>query len=353
MHQFINTKLFKISSHVLSWLTFLIIAHVIHDVESESIIRVGIAYNFVFIITFYYLNMYILIPRLLSKNYFILYIFILIISTFTVYYITKFNLDFIIKNNLHDHLFIKCIPINNINNPNLPLRSAMLVFIAFAVSTSIKVTQTLFENEENRKEIERERIKSELAYLKSQINPHFLFNTLNSIYSIANKESKKTAEAIVKLSGLMRYVLYESDNEFAPLINEIEYILDYIELQKLRIFDNVNITFQSQGEFKNHYIEPLLLIPIIENAFKHGVDSSTNTSININIKIEGKEFTMQVKNTILEQDSNKESGIGLSNLKKRLEMLYVNNHLLLIDKDDKIFRVKLVLKLKSNDNKNN
>jgi LytS/YehU family sensor histidine kinase len=239
--------------------------------------------------------------------------------------------------------------LGNMETEKLPMRSAMLVFIAFAISTSVRVTQQLLQNEEKRKEIEQEKSKSELAYLKSQINPHFLFNTLNSIYSIANKESKKTAKAIVKLSGLMRYVLYESDNELVPLSDEISYIRDYIELQKLRIFNNVKVSFQLEGDFKNHLIEPLLFIPIVENAFKHGVDSTTNSHINILMKTEGKEFSFQVENTIIESGSSEKSGIGLKNLKKRLEMLYANNHILLIEKNNKTFNVKLMLKLKTGD----
>jgi sensor histidine kinase YesM len=223
------------------------------------------------------------------------------------------------------------------------------VFIVFAISTSVKVTQQLFQNEEKRKEIEQERTKSELAYLKSQINPHFLFNTLNSIYSIANKESKRTAKAIVKLSGLMRYVLYESDNELVPLSNEISYIQDYIELQKLRIFNNVKVSFELEGDFENCFIEPLLLIPIVENAFKHGVDSTTNSHINIVMKAEGREFSLHVDNTIIEGGTTEKTGIGLNNLKKRLEMLYANDHILLIDNNNKTFNVKLMLKLKSVD----
>jgi sensor histidine kinase YesM len=344
VHRFIRTKSFQIAAHVLAWLAFVTIFHIIHPSQSQYPIRIGIVYNFFFIILFFYLNVLVFIPGLLSKKRFILYIAVVISSIAGVFFITRAFTYF------HDLYHLNSSIIHepaNANNNRLPMRSAVLVFITFAISTSVRVTQQLFRNEEKRKEIEQEKTKSELAYLKSQINPHFLFNTLNSIYSMANKESEKTAKAIVKLSGLMRYVLYESDNELVPLSEEISHIQDYIELQKLRIFNNVKVSFQLEGDFKNRFIEPLLLIPIVENAFKHGVDSTTNSQINILIRTEGNEFTLQAENSLIETGNNEKSGIGLKNLKKRLEMLYANNHILLIDKKDVTFRVKLSMKLKS------
>ena len=346
IHQFIKTKRFRTIVHVLAWLAFVTIFQIIHPSEAQKLIRFGILYNFFFIILFFYLNILVFIPRLLSKRRFVLYISVLVISTVLVYFITNSLISFNEQISLSSTIVHE---MENIRNTRLPVRSAMLVFLTFAISTSVRVTQQLFKNEEERKEIEQEKIKSELAYLKSQINPHFLFNTLNSIYSIANKESEKTAKAIVKLSGLMRYVLYESDNELVPLTDEISYIQDYIELQKLRIFKNVKVSLQLDGNFKNCFVEPLLLIPIVENAFKHGVDSTTNSEINIVMKTEGQEFSLRVENTIVESGSSEKSGIGLINLKKRLEMLYANNHILMIDKNDNTYSVKLMLKLKSVD----
>ncbi len=346
VHQFIKTKFFRVTTQVLLWLTFITVFHIIHPVQAKYLIKFGILYNFVFIILAFYLNIHIFIPSFLSKKRFLLYIFILVLFTIITYFITHTLIT------LHDYVHVNFIlpdESGNISN-RLPMRSAVLVFITFALSTSITVTRQLFLNEEKRKEIEQQKIHSELAYLKSQINPHFLFNTLNSIYSLANKESKKSAEAIVKLSGLMRYILYESDNELVPLPDEINYIRDYIELQKLRIFDIVAITFSLHGNIDDHFIEPLLLIPIIENAFKHGVDNTTNSNINISVSISERDFVLHVENTIINAngENSETTGIGLSNLRKQLELLYPDGHSLMVTKEDKMFVVNLNLILKSN-----
>ena len=169
-------------------------------------------------------------------------------------------------------------------------------------------------------------LENELKYLRSQIQPHFFFNTLNNLYSLAIDKSEKAPDLILKLSDLMKYFLYETGKEFQKLEKEITHIKDYIEIEKLRYDDSLNISFNINGEFKNKKIRPLLLIPLVENAFKHGARSCTKDCyIKINLKVEKSILNFRVENSMVKIEKKiKEQigGIGLSNIKKRLELNY-------------------------------
>lgn len=169
-------------------------------------------------------------------------------------------------------------------------------------------------------------LENELKYLRSQIQPHFFFNTLNNLYSLAIDKSDKAPDLILKLSDLMKYFLYETGKEFQELENEITHIKDYIEIEKLRYKDSLNISFNVNGKIKNKKIRPLLLIPLVENAFKHGARScSVDCYITIDLKVEKSILKFRVENSMAEIEKKlKEQigGIGLSNIKKRLELNY-------------------------------
>ncbi|MBN8820610.1 MULTISPECIES: sensor histidine kinase [unclassified Spirosoma] len=196
-------------------------------------------------------------------------------------------------------------------------------------------------------ETEREKIQTELSYLKAQINPHFLFNTLNSIYSLAIVESPQTADAIVKLSSFLRYVIQESQKEQVSLQNELAYIDQYIALQKLRLGDTVHIDYTVEGRANGKQIVPLLLISFIENAFKYGVSPEEHSTITVAITIQDSELTCHVFNKKVRvfQPTAVASGIGLSNTKARLQLLYPDRHQLVIHDTSTTFTVDLSLTL--------
>lgn len=190
-----------------------------------------------------------------------------------------------------------------------------------------------------------EKQNAELAYLKSQVNPHFLFNTLNGIYALSLEDSAKTPDAIVRLSELMRYVTTEINNDFVSLINEIRHIENYIELQKLRLGNTVTISFNKHAIHEDLLIAPLILIPFVENAFKHGLSAEiASIQIQLDINVSG-ELSFQVINEKASAQIS-ESGSGLENVKKRLTLIYGENHRLTIKNTDKNFFVELKLKLK-------
>jgi two-component sensor histidine kinase len=198
------------------------------------------------------------------------------------------------------------------------------------------------------KKLEKEKIDAELSYLKAQINPHFLFNTLNSIYSLAIVQSDNVASSIVKLSNMMRYILSESSSDSVSLEKEIDYIRSYIELQQIRFGTFIDFNCSINGDPKNKMIAPLILIPFIENAYKHGVNAEDNSIIRIRIDIEEEMLSMYVMNNKVHIHRSEElkSGLGVDNTQNRLKMLYPGKHHLEIKDDRKEYSVTLSIRLK-------
>lgn len=194
-------------------------------------------------------------------------------------------------------------------------------------------------------QLEKEKTQSELKMLRAQLNPHFLFNTLNNIYSLSVDNSPKTSSAIGKLSEILDYVLYKCDANLVPVTSEMKLIEDYIELEKLRYDERLKVEISQSIEFDNS-VPPLLLLSLVENAFKHGAgEDSGSPIIEIEILTTDEQTAFKVANTYVENTSedNKET-IGLSNVKKQLDLLFANRYILNIVKENGWFRVNLVLK---------
>jgi hypothetical protein len=197
------------------------------------------------------------------------------------------------------------------------------------------------------KKAEEEKLSTELSYLKAQVNPHFLFNTLNSIYSLALEKSDNTATAIVKLSAMMRYVLSEADKDFVPLEKELDYISSYIELQKIRYGSAMPFTYMVSGNIADKKIAPLILISFVENAFKHGVNAEENSAINIEIDVKENELHLTVINNKVQVQlaAEDKTGTGIGNVKNRLQLLYPGSHVLQIHDNETNFVADLKLNL--------
>lgn len=212
--------------------------------------------------------------------------------------------------------------------------------LAFLLSLGIRIYQRWQHAEE-------ERYKAELSFLKAQIHPHFLFNTLNGIYSMAVKKSDQTASAIIKLSSIMRYVFYEGHHSYVDLENELSYIRNYIELQQMRLSPNIRTEIGIDTPQQPYRIAPLLLIPFIENTFKYGISTERDCLIRIAIKVEDDVLTLETYNLKfpLQSASGERSGIGLENTKARLKKLYPSRYTLDIRETDQEFMVILKLQL--------
>jgi len=206
------------------------------------------------------------------------------------------------------------------------------------VSTFLRITRQLRKAEE-------EKQGAELSYLKAQINPHFLFNTLNSIYSLAYKKSDLTAPAIVKLSGLMRYVITEAQEDFVPLSKELEYLSNYIDLQRLRLTPNTTVHFSVKGDPEGKFITPLIFLPFIENAFKYGVNPEKNSDIRIEFTVTPNALQLESSNSVVNTDDITSERIGIGNSKERLERMYPGSYLLTIKPEQEKFTVSLHINL--------
>ena len=213
------------------------------------------------------------------------------------------------------------------------------------LSTALKFMVDWFISEKVKDKLENEKLSAELAFLKSQINPHFLFNSLNNIYSLAYQKSEETPEAILKLSEIMRYMLYESNEDKVELSDEIRYLKNYIELQRLRFKDKSRIKFEIVGDTQNKTITPLVLISFVENAFKHGVAIDEESPIIINMTIEDRKLFFQVINKKGNQNKDETGGIGLQNVKRRLDLLYKDQYRLYIDNAKDTYNCELYLNL--------
>ncbi|MCR9253398.1 MAG: histidine kinase [bacterium] len=216
-----------------------------------------------------------------------------------------------------------------------------LILFAF----SVRFILDWFRNIRLKEKMERERLTSELAMLKNQVSPHFLFNVLNNIDTLVYPHSKEASEAIVKLSSIMRYMLYETNTNSVPLNKEIEYLKAYIELQKMRLKDPSKIKFEVNGVDNTIEIAPMLLVPFVENAFKHAA-AINGPEIDIKINTQEDSISFYIQNNV--NDNNVEEkdavgGIGLKNVKRRLELLYPTNHKLQIEDSGNEFTVDLTL----------
>jgi two-component system, LytTR family, sensor kinase len=288
-----------------------------------------------FKVGFFYLNTQFLIPRFLYKKQYLLFgssqvlafVFILFVD-----YLLFFVLD------IHRPFHLGRAAYHNISLFVL----TSLTSIAFrAVWDKIKADYAANERQ-------KENLKAELAFLRSQISPHFIFNVLNNIVAMVRLKSDDLEDTVVKLSTLLQYMLYETDEEKVQLQSEVEYLESYIDLQSQRFGSKIRIMKQLEVSEGGYFIEPMLLIPFVENAFKHGYGLGENPTIEIKLETHYQQLFFWVKNKFNAQNHQKDkvSGIGLANVKRRLELLYPDRHQLDIQQKDGWFLIKLTLHLK-------
>ncbi|HVI47578.1 MAG TPA: histidine kinase [Chitinophaga sp.] len=230
--------------------------------------------------------------------------------------------------------------------PEVLRRSGFFALLMLFMSGFIKIAQEWFKSEKQREDLKVEKLNAELKFLKSQINPHFLFNCLNTIYSLAHKQSVQTEHAILKLSTIMRYMIYESNEDTVQLLQELKYLQDYIDIQRLRLPKDIVVDYRQTGNPAGIQIEPMLLVPFVENAFKHGISYTEDSFIDIEITIAENMIRLIVRNSLFKERVSERGGIGLQNVFKRLEMLYTDRHEVDIREDDNQFIVDLKIVLK-------
>jgi two-component system LytT family sensor kinase len=227
---------------------------------------------------------------------------------------------------------------------NYIFTSSFLIFF----SLGLRVMERHSQIEKLQKELEKEKLNSELAFLKNQISPHFFFNTLNNIYSLIGINAEDSQKAVLKLSKLMRYLLYESEQGDSKLSTEIDFMNNYIDLMKLRMNEKVVLTFSFPEGYDDRSIPPLLFIPFIENAFKHGISYREKSFINIGLMVNKDSISFLCTNSLIKSRDDSDSGhsgIGLENVRKRLSLLFPEKHEMKINKSDTEFEVLLQINL--------
>lgn len=303
-------------------------------------------FSVIYLVAFYYFNSAILIPKLLAYKKTLLYTFI-ILALLSLY----LTIYFLIGKYATETIEFMA------SHPKRPPRDFLEIFfsfgptilflITFTFSSVSKIISRWFIAEDIKNEVTKQQLETELSLLRSQMNPHFLFNTLNSIYSLTLSNNAKASDAVMKLSRIMRYTLEESQSEYVPLAEELAFINSYLELQRLRATDKVHIAYEVGAVDKHVKIPPLLLIPFIENAFKFGVSVRQETEIKVSIQVAGETLLFICENDIVPNISMPEgTGTGIINVKRRLELLYDEDYHLDISKDGQKYKVLLELKIK-------
>jgi two-component system, LytTR family, sensor kinase len=338
---FSQSRLFTVLIHFLIWAALFFIPLLFLETR-EGQHRFLLFGNSMLVLMagYFYFNYLYLIPEFLLRKRIIPYVVLLFIGLVAI---SAMNVVY----NYFIHLYV--IP-NSHHHTDMhyAMMTIYPAILAFGLSTSIRITDEWFKNERQKKEMENEKLTAELAFLKSQVNPHFLFNILNNICSLARKKSEDTENAIIKLSQIMRYMLFESKDEKVSLDKEIEYLQNYIELQRMRISDKVQISFSVEGDPEKLLIEPMLLIPFVENAFKHGISYLDESKILIRISLTDKDLLLTVVNNNVKKGDEaipSETGIGLKNVLRRLELLYPEKHTLTIEDNGSLYKVNLNMNL--------
>jgi two-component sensor histidine kinase len=290
-----------------------------------------------------YVNLLVLIPKFFDRQKHWIFIISLAILLGAMTYIQIFSFDVIVEKLFPGYYLITYFDYWETLN-------YFIIFIG--ITTLLHFSKSWFlyrESEAKLTKVLKEKAEAELEALKNQINPHFLFNSLNSIYSMVLHKSNAAPDALIKLSDSMRYIIYEANQDKIALKKELEFITDYIELQKLRMSAKDKLNFKINGKIRSQVIAPLLLIPIVENCFKYGIKGETEASfLDINIVVSSDYLIMQTNNNLGFVDSaekNKSKGTGLANLRKRLELIYPNKHELKTDNTSGSFSVYLKIAL--------
>jgi len=333
--------------HVVFWLTFLCYTAIddgrhhndvwSFDLDASDICGILIAMLVV------YTNLCLLMPRYYAKQKYLRYFLAVLLLLLAGGLISRF---------LSWQIWL---PRERLADPNsheptnfwIPVRiisDAFENFPVLAISVLIKLMFDANSREKKLRAIEKEKFMAEMGLLKAQINPHFFFNTLNSLYSLSLARSEQSAAVVLRLSDLMRYMLYGASAQTVLLKDEITYLENYIGIEQMRYVERLDLSFQYSGDIAGKWISPLLLLPFVENAFKHGIEDSSGW-ITIDLKVVDQALYMKVENSFTLPSRAKKPGLGLVNARKRLALAYPDKHELLITHNDDIYSVALMLQL--------
>lgn len=343
----------RISRHVLYWIGWLIFYSVVGSSYNDSSFFTWVLIELSSMcvkLPFTYFVIYYLVPNYLIPKKYIPFLSFQLIAAIIGGMMLWATWGFILN-----PLIFKGPPLD-LYSMKIWYKVIDLIYIA-SLPTVLKMLQKHSWQEKQTRKLVEQKLGAELEVLKNQLHPHFLFNTLNNLYSMVLTKHTKAADVVLRLSNMMSYMLYECERPLINLDKEISNLENYIELEKIRYGKRLDVSFETGGDIAGKSIGPLLLLPFLENAFKHGVEKEEQSAwVRINLWVENDELTYLVENSIPQESEDEfmpkvQSGIGLSNVKKRLELLYPNSHQFEVKKGD-TFLAKLNLKL-TNEMSNN
>jgi len=292
-------------------------------------------------VTCFYCSYLLVAPRLfISKRYFLTAFYTLL--TFAIIVALRYLLEY--------HFFLPVFGFDNYRGHPWPvwdyISNVLFVYFPtyFVYGLLLFFAENWYANKNLQQELKKERSAAELAFLRSQLNPHFLFNTLNDIYSLTYQKSEQAPEALLKLSELLRYMLREGNEDFVPLGQEIQYLESLGKLQKISSKGTAFINFKAEGAINEQKVASLLFVSFVENAFKHGVLTDSINPVNISLLAEAGKVHFSITNKISDSHKDNTGGIGLGNVRRRLQLLYPGKHQLDILKEDDFYKVNLSLK---------
>jgi len=343
------TKTIGIMLHILLWVVFSFTFFSLQPLLSGSTVTL------VLLITAFYFNAYVLVPQLLLKNRMVYYIVIIAVVIIAITSISRW------ADRLIDNLHLNKVSLYELtqapgNGPDVlfGFRNIFTLItsgLVVGISTAITAIQKWQKDRQEREKLEKEKVTSELSFLKAQINPHFFFNTLNNIYALTVVDAGIAGKAIHQLSRMMRYLLYDTQQGNTMLSKELAFIKDYICLMQLRLTNAVTINVDMPAHPQDVPVAPMIFLPFVENAFKHGISATQQSNIDINILQQEKQISLTVKNTVIKNNNvslDTNSGIGLVNTRRRLDLLYPGRYKLDINDtciDQDFFIVHLVIDL--------
>lgn len=350
-------NILTISIHVLVWSLFVSIPYIVMDIPIEStFFQYKIVETFVYMIVFY-TNAYILVPKLVFAKKYILYAIIAGSIIIGGMHISKLILpppppSIESTEGTNKRAEYKSRNRNNQFSQKRHKRAlerranatALMLLIVLSASVGYRYALLSRKLEKSMKELKHAHLQSEFELLKSQINPHFLFNTLNSIYSLSIKKSEKTPQALLQLSDMLRYMTYDTTENFVKIKKELAYITNYIALQSLRVDESSTIDYKLKGDDNEAYIAPMILQPFVENIFKHGLSHEGRISATISITITNDIIELYATNKKFLPTTDSRKGIGIENVKQRLEHLYPHKHTLEIHSTEEKYTVQLTIK---------
>ncbi|MEQ9301685.1 MAG: histidine kinase [Cyclobacteriaceae bacterium] len=331
--------------HISFWISYyiyrvLIYGGVVNTWENVAYVQ---AFELLLKIPVVYINLYIFLPHFLGQKKILYFcvanILLIALATFLQTFIIKFCMSIGIYTYAPDSYLM---------SPWKFLSRANHFFTIASATVIIKVLKDFYFNQQNTQKLEREKLETELKFLRSQINPHFFFNTLNNLYSLVERKDEKAGPTLLKLSELMSYIIYEASNKCVILKKEVENLENFISLERLR-YSRLEVDFIIPDDFGKAKIAPLLLLPFLENAFKHGIGKEkTRNWIKAELRLNGQKLEYSVKNAASFQDRAEKTtqrGIGLENLRRRLELLYPDGFALRTEEHEETYEASLVLDL--------